>query len=314
MIILFYGENVFITTRKLNEALENYSKKHKSGLNLFSFSADNFSFDLLKSAVETVSMFEEKKCIILKDILLNGELSSKIIEYFKKYSIKKDDNTIVIFKEGKISDSQNENIKWLLEKPSLVYESKLFDNNALKKWIEEEVVRNNATITKEAILKLTNFCKDDLWRLSNEIAKLASYRKNISENDVSLLVSHDDLDSDIFKAIEFLSKKNKNGAINIFYKQISSGKNVLYILSMINFLFRNIIKIKALSENGVTQDDMAKMANMHPFVVKKTLESARNYSLDDLKNIYKKLSDADLKIKTSQIDQFVILDELVLSL
>lgn len=313
MIIIFHGDNEFITKRKLNEALENYKKKHKSGLNLFSFSRENFTFDKFKNATETVSMFEEKKCIVLKDLFFEDALLEKLAEYFKKNSIKEDKDTIVVFKESNFLNGQNDNLRWLLKKPSLVYESKIFDVSAQKKWIEKEVLIKKSKISSSAVSKLLLFCKDDLFRLENEITKLTSYSKNITEKDINLLVSHDDAESDIFSAIEFLAQKNKKEAIDIFYKQIASGKNISYILSMINFQFRNLLKIKELLEKGTAQGEIAKKAKMHPFVVKKSLPSIKNYSLYDLKSIYKKLLRADLKIKTSQVDPFVILDDFVLS-
>ncbi len=313
MIIIFHGDNKFITKRKLNEALENYKEKHKSGLNLFSFSHENFTFDKFKDAAETVSMFEEKKCIILKDFFSEDASLEKLIEYFKKKSIKEDKNTIIILKEDIFLNKESDNQKWLFKKPSLVYESKAFDVSAQKKWIEKEVFMKKSEISPLAISKLLLFCRNDLFKLENEIAKLTSYKKNISEKDVSLLVSHNDTESDIFLAVESLAQKNKKKAIDIFYKQIASGKNISYILSMINFQFRNLLKIKELSEKGITQGEIAKKARMHPFVVKKSLAGVKGYSLEDLKNIYTKLLKADLKIKTSQVDSFVILDEFILS-
>ncbi|MBI3671307.1 hypothetical protein HY249_00735 [Candidatus Azambacteria bacterium] len=281
MIIIFHGDNEFITKRKLKEALENYSKKHKSGLNIFHFTKENFSFEKFKNAVETVSMFDEKKCLVLKELFFDGEHSDRLAGYLKDKKLKDDKDVILIFEEGKLPEKQSAEIKWLLEKPSLVYESKMFDANTLRKWMAEEAEKNGAKIAKEAIAKLSLFCKNDLWRLSNEIAKLSNYSKNISESDVAMLVSHEEMDSDIFRAIEFLAKKNKKEATEFFYK---------------------------------SRSEMAKKANMHPFVVQKSLESAKNYSLADLKNIYKKLLLADVKTKTSQTDPLVVLDEFVLNL
>jgi len=313
MIIVFFGENDFITKRKLKETIRNYKEKHKSGLGFFSFSDDNFSFDKFKDAVETVSMFDEKKCIVLDNLFFKDKNSEFLLQYFKKNKLKENKDIFILIKEDNLPKKTNKEFSILSKKPALIYESKKFSNSQLKTWIEKEASLNKASISDIAVSKLILSCKDDLWRLSNEIAKLASYNKKITEDSINLLVEKD-MESDIFKAIESLAKKDKFSAINIFYNQISKGKNISYLISMIAFQFRNMLKIKDLLDKGVTQEFIIKKTKIHPFIVRKILPSLRVYSLEDLKRIYKKLLSADLKVKTSKIDPAVILDEFILKL
>jgi len=312
MIIVFFGDNDFITKRKLKEALKNYKEKHKSGLSFFSFSSDNFSFDKFKDAVETSSMFDEKKCIVLNGVFSSDKFKKSIVEYIEKNSVKSDEDTIIIFVEGDLSEKEKDS-DWLIQKPSMVYESKKFSATALKTWVQKEVASNKASIEEDAAVKLISYCKGDLWRLENEIAKLSLYNKKITASAVDLLVSHND-GSDIFKAIESLAKKNKKEATDIFYKQIADGKSIPYILSMVSFQFRNLLKVKEFSEDGLSSQDIAKKTKLHPFVVTKSQTSSKNFSLAELKNIYKKVLEVDLKTKTSSVDPLVFLDEFILSL
>jgi DNA polymerase-3 subunit delta len=313
MIIVFFGENNFITKRKLKETIENYKEKHRSGLGLFSFSNNNFSFDKFKDAVETVSMFDEKKCIVLDNLFFDSRNLEFLTEYFEKNKIKEDKDIFVIIKEDGLFKKTDKEFKILLEKPAMVYESKKFSNSQLKSWIEKEALLNKASISSVAVSKLILSCKDDLWRLSNEIAKLASYDKKITENSVDFLVEQD-IESDIFRAIEYLAKKDKINAVNIFYNQISSGKNISYLISMIAFQFRNMLKIKELLDKGVSLELIIKKTKIHPFAVRKILSSLKIYSLEELKKIYKKLLNTDIKIKTSKIDPSVILDDFILNI
>jgi len=51
---------------------------------------------------------------------------------------------------------------------------------------------------------------------------------------------------------------------------------------------------------------------MHPFVAKKGMAQANNFSMDNLKDIYKKLLDIDRIIKTSRTRTEVLFDLLVM--
>ncbi len=313
MIIVFFGDNDFISKRKLKETIKNYKKKHKSGLSLFSFSSDNFSFDKFKDAVETVSMFDKKKCIVLNELFSDGSNLDFLLKYFKNKKLKEDKDVFILIKEYKFFKKINANFELLLKEASMLYESKKFNNTQLKLWVKKEAEINKATITEKAIKELLLSCKSNLFSLSNEIAKLSSYDKKITESTVNLLVEKN-IESDIFCAIEALVKKDKQKAVSIFYRQIKDGKRVSYLISMIAFQLRNMIKVKELLDRGFSFEFIVKKIKIHSFVLRKIITSLEKYSLDDLKNIYKKLLDTEIKVKSSKIDNLVILDNFILNI
>ena len=312
MIIVFFGDNEFITKRKLKTTINNYKNKHKSGLNLFSLSSDSFSFDDFKAALETSSMFDEKKCIVLKNIF-SDKNEEKIKDYIKKKSIKDDKDVFLIFSEDKNINKNNSFFRWITEKPSIIYESKKFSDIELRRWIEKEFAVYGSSVDSSIVASLATFSGGDLWRLHNDIKKLALYKKNIRINDLNELVLRDE-NSDIFRALDFLVNKKKKEAVKIFYKQMAEGKNISYIISMISFQFRNLLKIKELSDSGLALSDIKNITNLHPFVIKKTMSSVAKYSSEDLKGIYKKILNADIRLKSSRVDKNVILDNLILSI
>jgi DNA polymerase III delta subunit len=53
---------------------------------------------------------------------------------------------------------------------------------------------------------------------------------------------------------------------------------------------------------------------MHPFVIRKTLAQTRIFTFDKLKNVYNKLADLDLKVKTGKIDMKMAIDKFVAEL
>ncbi len=82
---------------------------------------------------------------------------------------------------------------------------------------------------------------------------------------------------------------------------------------MFVYQFRNLLKIKSLLEQNLSNQEIAVKAKMHPFVIQKSVEQCRRFEMEDLKKIYQKLFDADLAIKTGKINPRLALDLLVVS-
>ena len=154
----------------------------------------------------------------------------------------------------------------------------------------------------------------NLWEADNEISKLVSYcdGREITDEDVRLLVQSK-VDMNIFNLIDSISSKNKSGSALLLNRQIEKGLNEIYILTMFVYQFRNLLKIKSLLEQNLSNQEIAVKAKMHPFVIQKSVEQCRRFEMEDLKKIYQKLFDADLAIKTGKINPRLALDLLVVS-
>ena len=154
----------------------------------------------------------------------------------------------------------------------------------------------------------------NLWEADNEISKLVSYcnDREITNEDVQLLVQSK-VDMNIFNLIDSISSKNKNKSALLLNQQIEKGLNEIYILTMFVYQFRNLLKIKSLLEQNLSNQEIAIKAKMHPFVIQKSIEQCQRFEMKDLKKIYQKLFDADLAIKTGKINPRLALDLLVVS-
>ena len=154
----------------------------------------------------------------------------------------------------------------------------------------------------------------NLWEADNEISKLVSYcdDREITAEDVRLLVQSK-VDMNIFNLIDSISSKNKSRSALLLNRQIEKGLNEIYIFTMFVYQFRNLLKIKSLLEQNLSNQEIAVKAKMHPFVIQKSVEQCRRFEMEDLKKIYQKLFDADLAIKTGKINPRLALDLLVVS-
>jgi len=308
MLIFLYGPDTYRSRQKLNEIIENYKKAHKKGLNLKYFEEKDLDFGEIQNEIQQTSIIAGNKMLILEDTFSNVDFKEKFLKNSKNFISSKD---LILFYEEREISGTNSLLK-LLKKSGKSQEFKLLEGQNLKNWIKKEFNSCGAKTESLVIEKLINFLGNDSWQLSNEIKKLATYKKNkiIQTRDVELLVKPK-IDVDIFKTIDAIAEKNKKQALSLLHKHLEKGDSPLYLLSMINFQFRNLIQIKSLVEKNCTYQNIQKSTKLHPYVVKKSLWQARSFSFPELKKIYQKIFKADINIKTGRIDPETALDLLI---
>ena len=197
----------------------------------------------------------------------------------------------------------------------MIEEFSLLRGSALASWAKKEFKKNEAVINSEAFKKLIAYVGNDLWRLSGEINKLVNYRggEEIKEEDIDLLVKAN-LDANIFKTLDALAQRDKKTALWLIHEHLERGDNEMYLLSMLAYQIRNLIRLKDLIERGEPYYSLAQKSGLHPYVVKKSSEQLRNFTLDDLKKIYRRLAEIDFKIKVGLTDGPTAIDLLVAEL
>jgi len=352
-IHFWFGEDDFSISEELSKRKDDFAKKYGK-MNVYEIDWKYDGADVrekmsrIQVGLSSDSLFSPNKLLILKNVLAasrkkkEGELSGDEEKADKggdrdgiilKYFAKPKDGVELFLVEGEV-DQRKKTYKELvrLEKEGIA-EIRNFllpvDNN-FDKWLLQRIGKYGGKIKKDSLDMLSvslgkGFSQRDrnkkvtqsynLWEADNEIDKLISYADNgeITKENIELLV-RSKVDMNIFSLTDCISQKNKKKAILLLNMQIEQGVNEIYILTMLIRQFRNLLIIKDLLEEGLSDSQIAQRAKMHPFVVRKTVEQCRNFKLPDLKKIYQKLYDADLAIKTGKMDSGLALDLLVVSL
>ncbi len=309
MIIFLYGPDTYRSRRKLNEIIEQYKKIHKSGLNLRCFDGESLDFQDFKDEIQSVSMFAEKKLIILRNTIKNEKgFKDSFLAEIKRFV--NSDDAILFYEEKEMP--KGDSLAKILKKAGKSQEFKLLEGQQLKNWVRKEFAGYRAEINSGAVEKLIDSVGNDLWQLSNEIKKLVDYKnkKKIETNDIELLVKPK-IETDIFKTIDSLASKNKKQALELIHRHLQKGEHPLYLLSMINFQFRNLLTIKNLSEKYQSPYALSKITHLHPYLVKKNYTQAQKFSLGELKKIYQKIFEVDLSVKTGRLGPEAALDLLI---
>lgn len=313
MLLFLYGKDTYRSRKKLREIIEECKKACLAGKQANSNWLDFVRIDTgnpeinildeLRRAINAVSMFSDKKLIILENIFPVSEwIQKEILEFFKKRNLEKNKNITIVFwaEEAKPESALLKFLKSKAESQEFNY----LKGFQLKNWIKDYVYKHKGKIENLAVDKLVEYIGSDLWRMSNEIIKLLNYSQTIKVKDVELLIKPE-IDLNIFEMVDALGQKNKSKALKLFNQHLKKGEDESYLFSMFIYLIRNLLKVKS--------GPSAKL-DMHPFVIKKTIQQARNFSFEDLKKIYQKLLEIDLDIKTGKTDYRTALEMFIMSL
>jgi DNA polymerase-3 subunit delta len=311
MIIFLYGADTYRSLQKLNEIVEHYKKIHQSGLNLIFFEGENLDFQDFKNTLDSTPMFKEKKLVVLKEIFSNPRFKDEFLK--QKEKLVKTEDLILIYEKKEIPE--NDPLFQFLKKNSKSQEFKFLEGEKLRNWIKREFKNYGGEIAPDALEKLIEFVGNNLWQMANEIKKLVIYRRGrIGTKEIELLVKPK-FEVDVFKTIDALAERKKNLALNLIHKHLRKGDNPLYLLAMINFQFRNLLIIKSKELKNESYPNYIQRTNkdlgMHPYLIRKTIQQARKFSLQELKKIYQKIFQVDLDIKTGKIEPETALDLLI---
>ncbi len=318
MLIFLYGEDSFRSNQKLSELKNKFlqSDKFGSGLSVFDFGEKNVSAQKLLDVLEMPNLLAPKRLAIAKRIVGSTE-AEEILEYLeknKKEILEEKDLVVVFWEEGVPKKSAK--LAKFLETNSKKQNFEKFEGLKLSQWVVKRVkeISDKSGITKPALDKLLAYAGSDMYVLDREIQKLVNYKDGlIKDGDVDLLVKAN-VNTNIFNTIDALAGNNKKMALKLLHQHLEKGDDPFYIFSMFIYQFRNLIKVADLKDSGMNENQISKVAKLHPFVVKKSLGQIRNFPLEKLRNIYSELARADAEIKTGKIDIKLALDKFIVEL
>jgi DNA polymerase-3 subunit delta len=325
MIIFLYGADAFRSGQKVAEIKNKFLKSDSSssGLSVFDFE-ENTDIQRIFNALETANLLAPKRLVIIKNLLASAlaENQKIFLDFLKnaQEKITADSDLVIIFWEGDNPKKTNALYKFF-EKLSDKIKKQNFEKlsgTKLEQWIVKRIkmLDEKSGISRQAAQKLILFSGGNMFSLENEIQKLVNFSsgKIIGEKDVDLLVKAE-ADANIFQTIDALANSNKKEALHLLENHLKKGEDPFYIFSMFVYQFRNLLKVSDLKENyGADEYRISQITKLHPFVIRKSLSQIRGLSFVKLKDIYQKLADFDLQIKTGKLDIHLVLNKFIAEL
>lgn len=291
MIYAYWGVDKFGIERTLSSLLP---KNDSRPIRLSEASVDEVSVACL-----TDSFFDPRKTIVIENSLEKIQKAKKEKRLIEILETITPETTVIFVEKNPPKGSLG---KFFSEKAKITKETKLSTAD-LVAYVKKRASETGVAISPLAAERFVTYVGADYWQIEEELKKLSLYvmdrelATEIEVSDVDELV-HSSFEANIFEFMDAISQKNTQRAISLLDSFLESGENELYILAMITRQFRNIALAKI--DQYHNEATLSKKTGLHPYVAKKSILQAKNFSVAEISAIYEKIIAADLALKSGQ--------------
>jgi DNA polymerase-3 subunit delta len=188
----------------------------------------------------------------------------------------------------------------------------------LENWVVNRAKKNKIKLENAAAAQLANYIGPDLYRLDNELQKLASYAGDGQAITIQMVdhMTAEAHNTSVFKLTDALGRRNIAEAIKIL-NQLRQETNLnkqgftRQLFAIMSKQIYDLVRIRQLADNRKRAEDIAAILKLNPYAVKLNLEMVRNFSSERLDYLYHRLTELDYADKTGRGDLTIQLDLLV---
>jgi len=329
LLYILWGEDDFSLTKSLEEIKRGIGDQALLSANTTTLDDKQVTLDQLRTVCETVPFLAEKRLVIIQGLLGRFEPQGKSRrrkkiapqterkgEYksFAAYLSNIPDSTVLVLIDGRIK-SNNPLFKELSAKAE-VRSFPLLRENRLRQWIERQVDEQGTSMSPQAVDFLAKLVGGNLWIMANEISKLALFTsgRRIDVEDVKAIVSYAQ-ETNVFAMVDAILDFKAGVAEQLLEQLLQRGASPAYLLVMLSRQARMIVQTKELRRQRKSEVEIQNRLGLTSgFALRKTLEQAQRYPLERLKEVYHKLLEADLSIKTGKYEGGLALNLLIAEL
>ena len=327
MIIFLYGENDFKIHQKTEELKNKFIKEvDQNGQNIWKLDGEKIKIEDLSSKLGSSSLFISKKMLIISNLIKNKQKDflKIILDYIKKNKINESPD-ILIFTEKHLKSKNDKNLvkindtretalnnneklffNFLLEE-KYTQELKKFNNQELIDFIKKEFKKFSLDIDSKLAQNIINLTGASPWMIKNEIKKISYLKlsdpnnKKIGTQDIedNIFEKHQE---NIFAFTDSISSRNIKQSLDILEKQYLADLEADYILSMLIRQFKILLQIRNALELNFNTSKIISSLKLHPFIINKGINQARNFDKETLKNIINQLIELDKKNRSEFCD------------
>lgn len=338
MIIFLYGPDTFRSQHKLHDLQQKFIKEvDASGQGLVEVEGTDLSLGKLNDLLATNSLFISKRLIIVRNIFAHADKNflSDLLNYVQ--TIAKSEQIVVFYdqqllntvgknktettwQDKKLNVAQQALFNWLKQQPYAQYFAQL-SNTEVASWIKDKLAAASLTASYAVSQFLVGLLGNDLWLINNELDKLIAYHQSLGPEagpDISLEEAEEmvkgQADHGIFALTDALSNKNKAQAVKLLSEQLTLGTADYYLITMLIRQFRILLQIRQGLDVGWSSHKLGSELGLHPYVLQKGVNQARNFTLASLKNVFAALVKLDYNYKTGRLNVETMVDLLIVSL
>jgi len=299
-------------------------------LNTTTLEAQQLSLEELKSVCETVPFMTEKRLVIVKGLLeryeskgkgagqkKDSKATSKQNEYEQLVGFLSSvpDSTILILIDNTRIKINNTLLNDLSGKAE-IRSFPLLKGKRLVQWIDRYVSSRGSGISAQASTLIAELVGSNLRIITSEIDKLVMFTsgKRIEESDVKAVVSYAQ-EANVFEMVDAILELKTGPAEKLLHGMMQSGAAPAFLLFMLCRQVRLMLQVKEMLNRRSSEAEIRRKLGLNAeFLWRRVLEQSSRHTIEKLKNVYFKLLDTDVAIKTGRYEGELALNLLIAEL
>lgn len=262
--------------------------------------------------LDTYGFLTGKKVVVITNFSDVDLANTNDLERLVKYVKSECDDNILIITTKKFVIKENKYLKDL--KKNLLMISVDLDPIT---YIKSEL--KDYKVDSAAINLIHSYCLGDITKIHNECSKLKTYRydeKIIREEDVSNIVIKrlGDATDLVFSFTRSLAERDKSEALELYEEILDYNVEPLSLIGLLASQFRIMYQVMVLDKRKISNAEMARILNAKEYRIMKIRELTRYYTEKEILNLMIRLSEIDLKIKTTNCDPNLLLQLFILNI
>ena len=308
-LVVVENTGLFAPKKKNNPEEDGKEKSKQSGTQANDVDAGQSSEQNSEQASEQNAEQQEKQ---------EQERENEAEKYILKMLEELPPTTVLVFVEE--SAAKNKKIyKELIKHGSAEICENDKDGEPFSDWIKKGFAQSGKNIDSKTANMLVERTGEDYTKLRREIEKLINYvgdAESVTKDDIEAIASID-IEAKIFDMIRFLCTKNIQGVLKEYNKLLSVRAHPLMILAMLRKQFESMLETAELGNKRMSVAEIAATTGNKgkEFVIKNNMQYMRKYyKMKDVRDILELINDADMKMKTGELDMQIGVEMLLVKI
>ena len=174
-----------------------------------------------------------------------------------------------------------------------------YDNSTPYNWVVQRGEQKGLPLSADVARLIIDIVGNDLSDLDHELEKLSLYLSGaaISEETIKEHIRGHKHFS-VFRMTEALSRKELLPALEILDQQLqATPREHVRLFALITMQFRRLLIIHSMFGQLYKESEIIGKISLPPFLSKQVLAQARNFTSEEVQNIFAELANLDLRVK-----------------
>lgn len=321
---LFCGREEYMKRFCLSETRSNITEDRSLAVfNIIRFSGSDsdFSFGRIADALSSPPFFCRRKLTELHDLDFSSLGENDFLEFLHLISkmADSDDNILIIYTaDGEFDAGTEKRRTKLYEQLSQSLTVVEFDNETpakLAAWLGRHFLAEGIAAEPAQFHALIVRCGCAMYTLSGEAAKLCAYihadgRRSLTDADIKL-VTCANTEQEEFAFSNAVLDGDTGRAFRIMAEFKAKKEKPELILAGISSVLCGLKLIRVLSGAGLSTRDIAAKTKIHEYKVGLYQKCLRRRSDEELDMLLSLCGDTDLKIKSTGLDSYMLIDRMI---